>query len=119
MQRIHYAGDTFLTGSAIAHSLLAYAQALAARASSATVTIPVWREDGSLASAEILIGPASQLIAEAYESSVPELEDDEVVARLNAAAASLRTPRAVPEETTDYSAVNISDLDVSAEELDQ
>jgi hypothetical protein len=117
MQRLHYAGDTFLTGSAIAHSLLAYAQALAARASSATVTIPIWREDGSLASAEILIGPASQLIAEAYESSAPELEDDEVVARLNAAITRL-APRAVPEETRDYSALDISDLDASAEELD-
>jgi hypothetical protein len=119
MERIHYAGDTFVTGSAIAHSLLAYAQALAARASSATVTIPIWREDGSIASAEILIGPASQLIAEAYESSAPELQDDEVVARLNAATTRLGRPRPVPEETDDYSAVAISDLDESTDPLDQ
>jgi hypothetical protein len=118
MQQIHYAGNTLVTGTSIAHSLLRYAQALASEASSATVSIPILKKDGSLGNAEILIGPASQLIAEVYESSDRELADDDVVARLDAAAASLRGSYAVPEERADDSAVYISDLDLPAEALD-
>jgi hypothetical protein len=108
MHQISYAGNTLVTGSAIAHSLLGYAQALADESASATVTIPVVHEDGTVVSAEILIGPASQLVAESYESAGPELEDAEVVEYLNAAAARLRPARAVAEDPADGSAVDLN-----------
>ena len=40
MHRIHYAGTSILTGSAIAIALVDYAQALAEVGSSATVDVP-------------------------------------------------------------------------------
>ena len=68
MDRIHYAGDSILTGSEIARALLDYAQALAVAGTSATVDIPVVDEgDGSIGRSELLIGPASQLISDTEE----------------------------------------------------
>jgi hypothetical protein len=112
VELIHYAGNTILTGDAIAHSLLGYAQALAAKGSSDTVTIPVWHTDGSVRSAEILIGPASQLIAEPYDTDAPELVDEDAVNRLDTAAARTRAPHAVPEAVVDHTAADASDLDL-------
>jgi hypothetical protein len=117
MDRIHYAGNTLVTGSSIAHALLAYAQVLAAHSDSATVTIPIVHEDGSIVSAEILIGPASQLVSETYDSAVPELEDADVVAHLTSAASRLTGGPAIPEDAVDYSAVDASDLDLPADPL--
>jgi hypothetical protein len=118
MDQIHYAGNTIVTGSDIAHAVLAYAQALAANGDSATVTIPVQHRDGSTVTAEILIGPASQLIAERYDSAGPELEDVAVVTRLKAAAAQLQTPHAVADQEANYSAVDSTDLELPSGALD-
>jgi hypothetical protein len=114
MEQIHYAGNTITTGSDIAHAVLEYAQALASNSDSATISIPVQHVDGTTVTAEVLIGPASQLIAEPYESDGPELEDADAVRRLNEAAAKLRTPRAMAEDPGDYPGVGADDLDQSA-----
>ena len=111
MDQIQYAGNTLVTGSKIAHAVLAYAQALASNGDSATVTIPIRHDDGSVVTAEILIGPASQLIAEPYESSAPELEDADAIARLTEATARLRGAHPVPEAEGDFSAVDGTELD--------
>ena len=111
MDQIRYAGNTLLTGTDIAHAVLAYAQALASNGDSATIAIPVQHDDGSVVKAEILIGPASQLIAEPYETSRPELEDADTLSRLSEATAKLQTPHPTPEAAVDYSAVDDNDLD--------
>jgi hypothetical protein len=110
MDQIQYAGNALVTGSKIAHAVLAYAQALASNGDSATVTIPVLHEHGSVVTAEILIGPASQLIAEPYESTSPELEDADVVERLNEATAKLQPARAIADNAGNYSAIDDDDL---------
>lgn len=92
MDRIHYAGDSVLTGTKIAQALLEYAQALAKTGGSATVDIPTREEDGSLGRSLILIGPASQLIADAEDSAYDEVIDDEVVAHITGETAKLRRP---------------------------
>jgi hypothetical protein len=115
MERIDYAGKTLLTGSAIAHALLSYAQALAQQSTSATVTIPVQHDDGSRHNAEVLIGPASQLVSEDYETGGPELEDEEVVAALNAATARLGGARPIVETDRQYSAGGVDDLDLPSD----
>jgi hypothetical protein len=117
MDQIQYAGNTLVTGSNIAHAVLAYAQALASNGDSATVSIPVLHDDGSVVIAEILIGPASQLIAEPYESSAPEFEDPDVVSQLNGETAKLHTPHAVAEQSGDLSAVDATDLRHQADGL--
>lgn len=90
MHRITYAGSSILTGTDIAHALLSYAQALALADTSATVEIPTIDENGRIGQSELLVGPASQLIADAEESSFDELLDPALVATLREQAASLR-----------------------------
>ncbi len=95
MDRINYAGDSILTGTAIAHALLAYAQALAEVGASATVEIPTVGEDGTIARTEILVGPASQVLSTSTPTDLPELVDASVVERLEASAARLRREQSV------------------------
>jgi hypothetical protein len=111
MDQIRYAGNTLETGTDIAHAVLAYAQALAANGDSATITIPVRHNDGSVVKAEVLIGPASQLISEPSDTSDSELEDAHTVRWLTEATAKLRTPHPTAEAAADYWAVDDNDLD--------
>ena len=91
MDRIHYAGDSNLTGTEIARALLEYAQALAVAGSSATVDIPVVdQRDGSIGRSELLIGPASQLISDSEDSPYDDPIDNDLVTRMHDEAARLR-----------------------------
>ena len=92
MHRIYYAGDSILTGSEIAHALLQYAQMLAKAATAATFEIPTREEDGSVGHATLLLGPASQLIADAEQSEDEELVDVELVAQLKRLTGALQHP---------------------------
>jgi hypothetical protein len=96
MDRIHYAGDIFLTGTAIAEALLDFARALARGESSESVDIPTVCEDGSIVRTSFLIGPASQLVSEAAVTELDELIDDELVAHLRQRAATFAHDIAVP-----------------------
>jgi hypothetical protein len=105
MDRIHYAGDSILTGTEIAHALLEYAQALAVAGTSATVEIPVVERDGSIGRSELLIGPASQLISDTEESPYEDAIDHELVTRMHDEAARLRQHGAhVPSAVTNADA---------------
>ncbi|WP_291042329.1 hypothetical protein [Herbiconiux sp.] len=104
MDRIHYAGDSVVTGTEIARALLEYAHVLAEHDMSATVDIPTVSDDGSLSRSTILIGPASQLISDAEESEHDELVDDEVVQKLRHDAEELRRGDVItPVATEDLS----------------
>ena len=89
MQRIHYAGEVLLTGTDIADAIVAYAAALAAKRSAASVEIPVRTADGRVGRAHMLVGPASQLVTEPVDPDGEELVDEELVARLRSAIATL------------------------------
>jgi len=91
MDRLHYAGHSVITGTAIAEALLDYAQALAQATGSATVQIPTVNDDGTPGRSEILVGPSSQLISDAEPSEHDEVIDENLVAYLRAEAVSLRT----------------------------
>ena len=90
MDRIHYAGNSILTGSAIAHALLDYAQALSQVGASSTIEVPTINDDGTPGRSEVLIGPASQLIANVEETEHDEVIDEEVVERMHREAEHLR-----------------------------
>ena len=111
MDRIHYAGDSLLTGSEISAALLEYATALAGAGTSDAVQIPVIRDDGSTGSATFVVGPASQLVAISEASFHDELEDAEVVGELRHKAASLGTPTAVSDDTPLFVPDALGDLD--------
>ena len=113
MDRVHYAGDDFLTGSEIARALVEYAAALARFGSAASVEIPIRHEDGSTGVATLLVGPASQLISEhadhADHADLEELVDEPLVERLRGLTAELAPirpvvadPNARTEPSVDY-----------------
>ncbi|MCS5714671.1 hypothetical protein NVV95_08910 [Herbiconiux sp. CPCC 205716] len=80
MDRIFYAGDSILTGSAIARALLEYAEALAKADTSATVEIPTRLDDGRIGRSTFLVGPASQLVSDAEPSPWDEIVDEQLTA---------------------------------------
>lgn len=102
MDLIRYAGESVLTGSAIAAALLEYAEVLAKANTSTTVDIPIRNEDGTIGRSKFLIGPASQLVSTAQESEFEELIDDDLVAYFEAETAALRQGRAVAVEREDH-----------------
>lgn len=79
MMRVTYAGGSFLTGDRLAASLLDYAAVLARAGQADRVTVPGIGEDDRVTRFELLVGPASQLIAEAVEFGGDELEDADLV----------------------------------------
>lgn len=64
MKRLRYAGGSFLTGDAEADAILRYAAALANLNRAETLTVIARGEDGTVSEFELLIGPASQIVAE-------------------------------------------------------
>ncbi len=115
MDRVHYSGDTVLTGTAIARALLDYAQALAEAGLAATVTIPTIDEAGARGESNVLIGPASQMISDAVDTPLPEVVDEELVAQLKERTDRLRnrwSPTAgvdakPPQEFDDWSELEL------------
>lgn len=96
MQSILYGGDEFLTGDDIADALLAYGRALGDEERAEIVEIPVREQDGTVVSAKFLIGPASQIVAKTVSDSGPELEDAELVRRLQALTRGVESPTGPP-----------------------
>lgn len=91
MDRIHYAGDSCVTGTEIARALLDYAQALAQVGTSATVDVPTLNDDGSSGRTEFLVGPASQIVSSAEDSTHEDVVDEGLVAFLKTEATRLRS----------------------------
>ena len=99
MERIEYAGGSFLTGSEISASVLAYAAALARQGGSVALEVPSRDEAGNASVAHVLVGPASQFISLPEQTGLEELVDEEFVSRVRAATLRLGPGRAeaVPE----------------------
>jgi hypothetical protein len=106
MERIYYASGVVQTGSSISRALLSYAELLSRHKASATVDIPVRRPDGSEGRANLLIGPASQLLSESYDEQ-PELTDEKLVAEIEAKTRRLMGGPAGPLDDADF-----GDLDI-------
>jgi len=109
MECISYATGVVRTGTEISRALLAYAEALARGATSATVDIPIRNEDGTPARANILLGPASQLFAVAYEDDAPELVDQVLVEELRHKIREVQGGTAQPLDQSDPDRLNIYD----------
>jgi hypothetical protein len=101
MFRVTYAGESFLTGTAIGEAVLAYARKLALKDRADTVTIPGLLEDGSPTVVELLIGPASQILLARIDSDQAEPEDESVVAELVRRTDALEGSNAVPIRGSD------------------
>lgn len=90
MKRVIYAGSEFLTGDAIAAALLRYSAALAEVGEAETVTVPAVEADGSIVDVELLVGPASQIVAKRAGTGATELVDPDVLAELEERTRRLR-----------------------------
>jgi hypothetical protein len=71
MKTVAYAGGSFLTSDVIAKAMLEYAAALSNANRAATLTVPSM-SDGEQHDVQVLVGPASQLMAEDIEYAGPE-----------------------------------------------
>ena len=89
MRTLHYTGEAVLLADDVCQALLSYAQALADTQRSDVVTVPVVAEDGSLASADFLLGPASQLYATSAVDRPHRAENPDAVNDLNRRARQL------------------------------
>lgn len=94
MHKIIYAGEEYLTGDAIAEALLSYSRALGDDERAAIIEIPIREEDGTVAQAKFLIGPASQIVTIAAVDASDELEDAELVRRLQELTRGVESPTA-------------------------
>jgi hypothetical protein len=110
MKAIHYAGETLLTGDAIADALVLYAGALARRETAATVEIPVRFADGSVNSASVLLGPASQIVAIPEHSDFGEIADEGLVAWFQLHTKALEDPK--PQVTSEGNTRVVDDFDM-------
>ena len=101
MERINYATGSVVTGDEIAHALVGYASALAQGGGSDTVTFPILLDTGEVEQAEILIGPASQMITVPEHTSHDELRDAGLVDELDRKRQALSRPHGGPIELDD------------------
>ncbi|WIB77924.1 hypothetical protein DEJ28_02175 [Curtobacterium sp. MCPF17_002] len=86
MKHIHYDSSTILTSDDVADAVIEYAAALAGGDRADTVAVPAVAEDGTMTTTKILIGPSSEIVVEDAEEDDLELEREEFVSRLRAAA---------------------------------
>ena len=98
MKCISYVGRELLTGDRIADAIMDYATVLARRARADRVDIPILVGD-RVSRVEVILGPASQIMAETVLDEREEPVDEELVADLEMRAGRLRDPRpmAVPD----------------------
>ncbi len=81
-----------LTGDDIAGAIVHYAEALSQRDTSAVIDVPVLDGHGDVVTANMLIGPASQLVVMPEESAHEELLAPEIVASFRDAMRKLGSP---------------------------
>lgn len=72
MRQIVYGGGTFVTSDEIAEALLGYAAALGSAGQAATIHVPAVTADDRTGDVALLVGPASQLMAEQIVVDDPE-----------------------------------------------
>jgi hypothetical protein len=94
MMKLEYAGGEVLVSDEASHVILRYAESLAMHNASDTISIPVVTVEGVPGVAEILIGPASQLLA-LPSAETHEIDDAAAIEEMSARLAALQPSRAV------------------------
>jgi len=95
MKQLTYAGKSFITGSDIADAVVRLTAALGISSETAAVTIPVMDENGHVTTADLVLGPATEILAIAVTSDFAEIVDADVVTLLDERAEHLSPTRAV------------------------
>lgn len=99
MKQVTYAGKSFVTGSNIADAVVRLTAALGLSHETATVSIPAVDENGHRTTADLVLGPATEVLAIAVLSDFDEIVDQAIVAALDERVRLLAPPRAVASST--------------------
>ena len=105
MKRIFYSSGSVVTGDRMAKAVVHYAEVLATRDTSDTIDIPIALGKGKAGRAQMLIGPASQLVVVPEPGIAEQPEDDVTINDLNSRSARLGSPRPLASDdgdNTDY-----------------
>lgn len=94
MKQITYAGTTFVTGTAIADSLLRLVAALGHSNETSAIRVPALDADDNVTTIDLVIGPSSEIVATTIASTAAELIDEVAVIDLEFRSESLAHPRA-------------------------
>jgi hypothetical protein len=112
MRTIHYADYDITTTDAISDAVLEYPQALALDGSSDTVQVSEFDVDGNAKDFDLLIGPASQIIASSSDLDHDGIDDAGDVAELTARTEALTHQNyVVPDGSADDYGVLDIDMD--------
>jgi hypothetical protein len=101
MRQITYAGGSFITSDAVAQALLDYGAALANADRAATVHVPATGLPGD--NVAVLVGPASQLLAQPYDGPDEEIDGTAFIHEVTDRTRQLERTFTVPG---DYSAMD-------------
>lgn len=82
MKSVVYGETKVMTGDAIAEAVLAYAAALGENGTTDIVEVPTFDAAGCTATAQLLLGPASQVLIEVAPDDELEPENDDLVNEL-------------------------------------
>jgi hypothetical protein len=102
VRRLYYAGGNFLIDDRVCKTVMRYARALAIADKSDLIMLPVVTEEGSLGSAHLLVGPASEIYSLPVSNDSASAFDAEAVRKLEQMTAELQDVRPAWEsELTD------------------
>lgn len=93
MKRVYYSSGSVLTGDRLADDVIDYATALARHAQADHVMIPVMLDDGSPSAANMLLGPASELVAVGEANDADDPVDDATAEYMERRVRELSIPR--------------------------
>lgn len=101
MKDLIYAGGKTMVSDELAAAITDYAQVMAANGDSGVVEIPAIGEDGTVGTARLLLGPASQIMAEPVATDHVDLDDAAVIAELRARIKAAGVQHALPVDPDD------------------
>lgn len=110
MMKLDYAGGQVLVSDQLCHVLLTYSADVARAGGSETLQIPVVTIDGIRGIAEVVVGPASQLLATPTDMPDVDLDDTHAIEEIVARTAATKPPKALPVSASDLTADLDSDL---------
>jgi hypothetical protein len=96
MMKLDYAGGEVTVSDDLCHALLAYSAEIAKTGGSENLAVPVITPEGVRGMAEIVVGPASQLLASPTDDAEVDMHDADIITDIRRRSAALGPSKAVP-----------------------
>lgn len=98
MMELHYAGATAIISDEMAAALVEYAKTLGVAGSADALEVPSISEDGARGVLSMLVGPASQLVAEQTAHGDTDINDGAAIAIIQQKMRDLHPKVVMPSE---------------------